>query len=237
MPGPPEASPQEALGLPASGPRLLLGRRLGTRIPSCRPCTPSCPTSRRGSATTHHSSGSSPGSSGPPPPSGQSHARCGSHPLPHLCSPCQPAPPPRLVGARPHGRQPGDGRYHPLAAAAGGRSPGPRRGPAASLGDHYVPAGPQAGARPHPGGWDWITSHDLRFFHPQRSAADPKACGRHRGRPAHAQRCSLGNGRGAFRCMLRRAVPAAPADFHEPQPVVPASLPHRRDAMPACRSP
>ena len=72
------------------------------------------------------------------------------------------------------------------------------------------------------------------------SAEDPTARSRHsygrsRGRPPHAQRCSLGTGNSGV-CCGGWSQPRPPTSTNPPQ-WPPTSLPHRRDAIAACRSP
>ena len=84
-------------------------------------------------------------------------------------------------------------------------------------------------------GWDWISSHDLRFLCPQGGVVGEGPHGSvsaplrpFSGPPA--TRAAVLIGHGEFRRMLRRVVPAAPADFHEPAAVAAhlATRPARR---------
>ena len=87
-------------------------------------------------------------------------------------------------------------------------------------------------------GWDSISCHDLRFLYPPGGEAGGGSHGPISAplRPSAgppATRGAVLTGNSGVCC----GVWSAPADFNEPQPLLPASLPDRRDARAACRSP
>ena len=120
---------------------------------------------------------------------------------------------------------------------AGGSSPGPRRGGAASRSDHNVPAGPRTGARHHPG-----LGLDL-----QSRPALPVPSGRSgRRRTPRLDLGTLAAVSGAARhtrscAHWTRGVSVwsrpHPPTSKSAQQWLPTSLPHRRDAVAACRRP